>query len=86
MMFGMPRHIVQRVLLAGLLAISVMGARVALANAPSLDVLASQALAPSAAAPLLGPITAVGRKGWQCHPELAAANAGWQGAGLPDRP
>jgi len=85
-MIGLPRHIVHRVLLAGLLALSAVGARVALANAPSLDVLSSQALAPSGPAPLLGPITAVGRKGWECRPELAAADAGWQGAQLPERP
>jgi len=83
-MFRKPRHIVHRVLLVGLLAVASVGARVAWANAPSLDMLSGEALAPSGAPTLLGPIAETGRKGWECHPEQAAAGSGWQGAELPD--
>ncbi len=34
--------------------------------------------------PLLGPITEVGRTGWDCAPEKAATAKTWKAGGLPD--
>ncbi|HXO17934.1 MAG TPA: hypothetical protein VN909_07170 [Candidatus Dormibacteraeota bacterium] len=73
-------RVVAAVLLAGALFCS---GRFAAASAASLEDLLAGALAPSAAAALLGPITAAGRVGWECKPERAAAAAGWHEAELP---
>jgi hypothetical protein len=49
----------------------------------SIDDLGHSQLAPSSAAPLLAPITEVGRKGWDCMPEKAARAKTARAAELP---
>jgi hypothetical protein len=72
-----------RILAAALLVGALLCGRLALADAASLETLLAGALAPSAAPALLGPITAEGRKGWDCKPERSAAAVSAQQAELP---
>lgn len=67
-------------LLAGGLLFS---ARLAAAGAESLQTMLAGALVPSADPPMLGPITASGRVGWECKPERAAGATTWKEAELP---
>jgi hypothetical protein len=79
---ALARPLLLAVLLVGLLSCGALG----FANAGAIeDELAGQ-LVPSAAPSLLGPITSVGRKGWDCKPEHAAAATGWKEAELPAEP
>lgn len=85
MMKGVSKSLFARLLAAALLAGAIAGGA-ALAGATSLEDSLAGALLPSAAAPLLGPITSSGRKGWDCLPERAAAAQHWQDAQLPSAP
>lgn len=82
----MSRHSFRGLVLSGLLALAAIGAGIAYANAPSLDVRSADALMPSEAPTLLAPITQAGRKGWACKPEQAAASAERREAMLPGDP
>jgi hypothetical protein len=57
--------------------------RLALASAAGVEDLLAGQMIPSAAPALLGPITSVGRKGWDCKPEHVAAAQQWNAAELP---
>lgn len=83
MMEGVLRTLGPRILAAALLAVALFCGRLALANAASLEDLVAGTLTPSAAPALLGPITAEGRKGWDCKPERAAAAMHAHEAELP---
>jgi hypothetical protein len=72
-----------RLLAAALLVGALLCGRLALADAASLENLIAGALTPSSAPAILGPITAEGRKGWDCKPERSAAAANAKQAGLP---
>jgi len=74
------------VLAAVLLAGGFFCGHFALAGAASLEDMLSGTLTPSAAPPLLGPITSAGRVGWECKPERAAAAAQAHEAELPADP
>lgn len=82
--FKVPRDIMHRALVAGLLTLGLVGARMAIANASAFDTAGFGALAPSGMPDLLEPITYTGRSGWDCQAERAAASDAWQGANLPD--
>lgn len=82
----MSSRLLSRVLAAVLLAGAILGGRLALANAASLQDVLAQQLVPSATPALLAPIASVGRKGWNCRPEQAAAAAQWHAAELPSGP
>ena len=79
----MSRLWVRAVLCAALLAAAAGGALAGAAGASSFEALLQNALAPSAAPALLGPITEAGRTGWACKPERAASAENWRDAGLP---
>jgi hypothetical protein len=85
MMKGVSKSLFARLLAAALLAGAIAGGA-ALAGTTSLEDSLAGALLPSAAPPLLGPITSSGRKGWDCLPERAAAAQHWQDAQLPSAP
>jgi hypothetical protein len=72
-----------RILAAALLGGALLCGRLALADAASLETLLAGALTPSASPALLGPISAEGRKGWDCKPERNAAAVDVQQAELP---
>jgi len=73
-----------RVILAlTLFAVAAGGAAVGVGSAASIESALQDALQPSAAPALLGPITEAGRKGWACKPEQAASARHWQDAELP---
>jgi hypothetical protein len=61
----------------------LIGAGAGLARA-SVDELAGVRLVPSAVPSLLGPITSLGRTGWDCAPERAARTASVAHAELPN--
>jgi hypothetical protein len=82
----MPKAIVRLALVTALLAAAICCGRVALASAASVEDLLAVGLVPSAAPSLLGPITSVGRKGWDCKPEKTAWSPHWQGGELPAPP
>lgn len=86
MMKGVSKSLFARLLAAVLLAGAVAAGGVALAGTTSLEESLAGALLPSAAPPLLGPITSSGRKGWDCLPERAAAAPHWHDAELPPPP
>ncbi|MGA8099846.1 MAG: hypothetical protein WB810_14415 [Candidatus Cybelea sp.] len=80
----MSRTLLRRAVLAAtLLAATFACGRFAVAGTASLEDLLAGALTPSAAPALLGPITSVGRVGWECKPERAAAAARWHEGELP---
>ncbi len=70
-------------MVAGLLLIAAGSATFAFANAGTVTTLGADALLPSQAPPLLGPIDERGRTGWQCKPELAASASNAVMADLP---
>jgi hypothetical protein len=72
-----------RFVFAAALVFAIAGAIVAWANADALTALDVQALVPSESPALLGPINELGRKGWQCRPERAAASKRATHADLP---
>jgi hypothetical protein len=76
----------RRLLVGGLIAGSLSCGAVALGNTGSLEAALAGQLLASDPAPLLGPITSAGRKGWDCKPEHAAAAQHWQAAELPPGP
>ncbi len=78
--------LVPRLLAVAFLAVIMLCGRFAVAGTASLEDMLAGALTPSAAAPLLGPITSAGRVGWQCKPERAASSQGWREAELPSDP
>ena len=80
----MSSALLRRTLGAGLLAASLCGGAAALAKAGSLEELLAGQLVASEPAPLLGPVTSAGRKGWDCKPEHAASASQWRAAELPD--
>ena len=82
----MSSALLRRLLWAGLLAGSLCCGAAALARAGSLEDLLAGQLVASEPAPMLGPITSAGRKGWECRPERAAAAAEWRSAELPTGP
>jgi hypothetical protein len=82
----MSSALFSRILVAGLLAGSLCCGAAALAGTVSLEDLLAGQLVASAPAPLLGPITSSGRKGWDCKPEHAASAQDWHAAGLPSGP
>lgn len=86
MMKGVSKSLFARLLAAVLLAGAIAAGGIALAGASSLEESLAGALLPSAAPPLLGPITSAGRKGWDCLPERAAASQHWHDAELPSAP
>jgi hypothetical protein len=63
-------------------AVVLVGAAAGLARA-SVDELSQFSLTPSPLPALLGPITALGRSGWDCAPERAAGAALVEHADLP---
>ena len=63
-------------------AVVLVGSAVGLARA-SVDELASAQLLPSQAPSVLGPISALGRVGWDCAPERAARATRADSAELP---
>jgi hypothetical protein len=65
------------------LAFVVASLGIAAAALASLDDLAGVDLVPSVTPSLLGPITEVGRTGWDCAPEKAAMASRWHDAELP---
>ncbi|MGA8534870.1 MAG: hypothetical protein WB615_12250 [Candidatus Tumulicola sp.] len=75
-----------RILAAALLAGSLCCGAAALGNTASLEDLLTGQLVPSEPAALLGPITSLGRKGWDCKPEHAAGAQEWRAAELPTGP
>lgn len=79
----MSRRMLRPLLLASLLAAMLATIGTGLAGAGSLEAMLSGALQTSAAPSLLGPITEVGRKGWACKPERAAAARAPKDAELP---
>ena len=82
----MSSALVPRLIAVVLLAGAILSGRLAVANAASLEDMLAGQLAPSASPALLGPITSVGRKGWDCRPEHAAAAQHWRNAELPAGP
>lgn len=60
------------------------GAAAGVAGATSVESALQDALQPSSAPALLGPITEAGRKRWACKPEQAAAAQRARDAELPD--
>jgi hypothetical protein len=82
----MSSALVSRLLAVLLLACGLVCTRMAVANAASVADLLAGGLTASAAPGLLGPITSVGRKGWDCKPEHAAAAQHWRTAELPPDP
>jgi hypothetical protein len=86
MIRGVSQSLFARLLAAALLAGAIAAGGVALAGTASLEESLAGALLPSAAPPLLGPITSSGRTGWDCLPEHAAAAQHWQDALLPSAP
>jgi hypothetical protein len=87
MMEGVSRTRLPRLLAAILLAVGfIWSGRFAVAAGASLEDMLAGALTPSAAPPLLGPITSGGRTGWECKPERAAAAARYRQAELPADP
>lgn len=79
----MSSRLARRFVLAGLLVGAGLSARLAYADAASLQAMVGAALTPSVAPALLGPITEAGRKGWKCLPERAAAARQAMAADLP---
>lgn len=59
-------------MLSGLLLLAAASASYAFASGDALTALGANALAPSDAPSLLGPIDEHGRTGWECKPERAA--------------
>lgn len=82
----MSSALVRSFLLAIFLAGSFFGGRAALAGAAQAEDLLAGQLVPSATPTLLGAITSVGRKGWDCKPEHAASATAWTSAELPSEP
>lgn len=82
----MSGAILRLFLTTALLAGAVFCGRCALASAASVEDLLAGGLVPSTAPALLGPITSVGRKGWDCKPEHAASSTQWKGGELPAPP
>ena len=82
----MSRALVRPFLVAALLAGAVLCGRCALASAASVEDLLAGGLVPSAAPAMLGPITSVGRKGWDCKPERVASSSQARDAELPQAP
>ena len=80
----MSRLWVRVALCLALLTTAAGGAVVGVAGAASVESALAGALQPSEAPALLGPITEVGRKGWACKPEKAAAARSARDAELPD--
>lgn len=80
----MSRLWVRAVLYAVLLTAAAGGTVAGVAGAASVESMLEDALVPSAAPSLLGPITEAGRKGWACKPEQAASARRWRDAELPD--
>jgi hypothetical protein len=78
--------LIPRLLAAAFLAALMLCGRFAVAGTASLEDMLAGALTPSAAAPMLGPITSAGRVGWKCKPERAASSDGWREAELPSDP
>lgn len=70
-------------ILLTLLATLAAAGGIGVAAELSLDELSRPQLAPSADAGLLGPITEVGRTGWDCAPEKAARAKTARAADLP---
>ncbi len=66
-------------------ALVLAGGAAGLARA-SVDELAAHSLAPSALPAILGPISALGRAGWDCVPERAAQAQLVDHAELPNDP
>jgi hypothetical protein len=64
-------------------AFAILSVGIATAAIASLDDLTGLQLLPSGAPSLLGPITELGRTGWDCHPEKAATAGKWRDAELP---
>jgi hypothetical protein len=79
----MSRAVAARFLVGALLAAVLVSGRFAFARAASLEDMLAGQLVPSAAPALLGPITEVGRVGWECKPEQMAAAHRVRDAGLP---
>jgi hypothetical protein len=66
-------------------AVVLAGAAVGLARA-SVEELSQAGLVPSGVPAILGPISALGRAGWDCVPERAAGAAAADHAELPNDP
>jgi hypothetical protein len=73
-------------LVAAFLAGTFFCGRAALAGAAQTEDLLAGQLIPSASPTLLGAITSVGRKGWDCMPEHAASAKAVAAAELPTEP
>jgi len=76
----------RRVVLAAFVLGAIFSGRLALANAAGVEDLLAGQMTPSATPALLGPITSVGRKGWDCKPEHVASAQRWNEAELPQGP
>ncbi|MBV8148534.1 MAG: hypothetical protein JO092_05555 [Candidatus Eremiobacteraeota bacterium] len=76
------RPLLLAALLVGLLSCGAFG----FAHAAAVEQELGGQLVPSVAPSLLGPITSVGRKGWDCKPEHMAAATEWKQAELPAEP
>ena len=74
---------IRPLVLAVAAALGAAGLAAGFAGAASVESLLAGALQPSAAPPLLGPITESGRTGWACKPEKAAAASRASDAELP---
>jgi hypothetical protein len=66
-----------------LVAFVIASAGIAVAALSSFDDLAGAGFLPSGVPALLGPITEVGRAGWDCQPEKEATASKWHDADLP---
>ena len=72
-----------RLILAGLLLVAAACLRIGIAGAADVSSLAADAIVPSNAPDLLGPIDERGRVGWACRPEKAAESTNARMAELP---
>ena len=79
----MTRMLVRLAFIAAVALLGVAGGGFARASLTTLDQLAGAQLVPSAEPRLLGPINELGRNGWQCFPEQAAAAKTVHDAELP---
>jgi hypothetical protein len=79
----MKRFAVRLAYAAALALLAASGAGWGRAAAATFDSALLQGIVPSALPALLGPIDEVGRKGWNCVPERAAAAKNPRAAELP---
>ena len=79
----MSRRSIRSVLYALIAGAAITFAAAGFAGASSVESMLAEALQPSAAPSLLGPITESGRTGWACKPEQAAGAKNATSAELP---